>query len=311
MPDPEPLEPEETWEVVVVGAGPAGLSAALVLGRCGRRTLVCDSGEHRNAAAKAMRGYLGRDGTPPAEMLRIAQEEIGRYPSISMQRVTAVEAVRRDDGAFRVDLSDGRAVLASKLILATGVVDQLPSLEGLDAVWGRSAWRCPICDGWEHRDRPLAVYGNSEDAARFALEIRHWTADLVLCTDGPPEYPERWRQRLEGQGIVIRTDRIARLESDAGTLSAIHFAQGDRLPRSGLFLATPWRQRCDLAEALGCEMTEHDTARTGRHEASTVPGLYLAGDIAGGYQLAIVAAAQGATAAVAVNTELIRDGLRG
>ncbi|UPG71802.1 NAD(P)/FAD-dependent oxidoreductase [Roseomonas gilardii subsp. gilardii] len=311
MAHPGPTEPEAGWEVVVVGAGPAGLSAALILGRCGRRTLVCDSGEHRNAAAKAMRGYLGRDGTPPAEMLRIARGEIARYPSVSVQRATALQAVRQDDGTFRLDLSDGRTVLAAKLILATGVVDQLPALEGLEVVWGRSAWRCPICDGWEHRDRPLAVYGNSEDAVRFALEIRHWTPDLVLCTDGPPEYPERWRQRLEDQGIAVRTERIARLESEAGNLSAILFAQGDRLPRDGLFLATPWRQRCDLAEALGCEMTEHDTARTGRHEASTVPGLYLAGDIAGGYQLAIVAAAQGATAAVAVNTELIRDGLRG
>ncbi|CAM3729417.1 Thioredoxin reductase family protein [Roseomonas mucosa] len=310
MADPRRVETEAGWEVVVVGAGPAGLSAALILGRCDRRTLVCDSGQHRNAAAKAMRGYLGRDGTPPSEMLRIAQQEIARYPSVSVQQVTATKAVRQDDGAFRLELSDGRVVVAPKLILATGVVDQLPPLEGLDAVWGRSAWRCPICDGWEHRGRPLAVHGNSEDAVRFALEIRHWTPDLVLCTDGPPEYPDRWGKRLEGQGIAIRTDRIARLESEAGNLSAILFAQGDRLPREGLFLATPWRQRCDLAEALGCEMTEHDTARTGRHEASTVPGLYLAGDIAGGYQLAIVAAAQGATAAVAVNTELIRDGLR-
>src|SRR5581483_777393 len=175
----------EEFEVVVVGGGPAGLSTALLLGRMRRRTLVCDSGRYRNAAARAMHGYLTRDGASPAEFLRTARAEVARYGDVTLWRgeVTGAELVA---GGFAVERAGAPGVRARKLVLATGVVDELPAIAGARELYGRGVHHCPYCDGFELRDQPLAVYARDEErGVGLALLLTRWSADVALCTDGP------------------------------------------------------------------------------------------------------------------------------
>jgi thioredoxin reductase len=171
------------------------LSAALVLGRSRRRTLVLDAGEARNAPSSGVHGFFSRDGIPPETLLQIAREQLGTYPGVEMRSARAAGA-RGRDGDFEVILDDGSVVRTRKLLLATGVVDELPEKPGFEELWGRGVYHCPYCHGWEVRDRPLAVLNSSEGAAEHAALIRNWSRDLVLLTDGPAGLSAEGRRTL-------------------------------------------------------------------------------------------------------------------
>jgi thioredoxin reductase len=295
-------------DVVIVGAGPAGLSGALILGRCRRRVLVCDAGHPRNAASQALHGYLTRDGIRPAELLQIGREQLRSYTSVELIHAEVTAVTRTNDG-FEISIDNQRKVFARKLLLTTGVVDHLPDIEGLAALYGKSVFHCPYCDGWEHRDQPIAIYGRKDHGSGLALELTGWSNDLVLCTDGPAELSEAERGQLARHSIPVREERISRLEGNEGQLERIVFANGDALQRQAMFFNTGQDQHCDLAEKLGCEFTERGAVRTGEFEMTNVPGLYVAGDASRAVQLAIVAAAEGAEAAFAINKALIKEDL--
>lgn len=286
-------------DAVVAGAGAAGLSAALVLGRCRRRVLLVDGGEPRNARAQALHGYLTRDGTAPGELLRLGREELERYPSVTYQRSTVVDA-RRTASGFTIRCANGATTDCRALLLATGVVDQLPEIPGVPALYGRSVFHCPLCDGWEVRDRPLAVYGRGDDALALAIGLKAWSADVVWCTHGSPATPEQ-RQRLAPHAIDVRDEPIVRVDAAPGDSLRIAFAEGAALERRALFFKTGQQERSPLAAQLGCEFTAEGTVRTDKHEGAGIPGLYVAGDASHGDQLAIVAAAEGAVAASAIH----------
>jgi thioredoxin reductase len=298
------------WDVVIVGAGPAGLSAALVLGRCRRTVLVCDTGRPRNAASHALHGYLTRDGIPPLEFLDIARQELARYDTVQLRRVEVTDAVCHGDKRFDVTLGDGSVAHSRKLLLATGVIDKVPAIEGLRELYGRSVFHCPYCDGWEVRDQPLAIYGRGARGLGLSLELTGWSADLTLCTDGPSELAPDDLARLARNGISVRDGRIARLEGHAGILTHVVFENGDRLARRALFFTTGQVQRSDLSARLGCEINEKGTVRTGKYETTNLEGLYVAGDASRAVQWVIVAAAEGAEAAFAINTDLIAADLK-
>jgi thioredoxin reductase len=300
----------DSFDVVIVGAGPAGLSAALILGRCRRRVLVCDSGSPRNAASHALHGFLTRDGIEPAEFLRIGREQLRQYPTIKFQHVEVKDAQRVDSG-FTLTLDDSTGVSCDKLLLATGVIDRLPAVEGLLPLYGRSVFHCPYCDGWEMRDRPLAIYGAGKNGAGLALEMTLWSHDLVLCTDGPAEIPKDEMPRLQQNNIKIYDTPIRRLiGTDDGMLQQIEFTTGERLARDGMFFSTGNDQRSHLAERLGCTSNEDGVVDTGDYEITNVPGVYVAGDASRLVQLVIVAAAEGAKAAFAINQELLKRDLK-
>lgn len=296
------------YDVVIVGAGPAGLSAALILGRCRRRVLICDTGQPRNAASHSLHGFLTRDGIDPYELLRLGRTQLRPYPSIEFQHIEVTDALRTDTH-FELSLTDGSRVYARKLLLATGVVNELPPIKGIELFYGRSVFHCPYCDGWEVRDQPLAIYGKGAPGRQLALELTMWSRDLVLCTDGPAELDEQDVQRLSRHGIVVRDERIDRLEGKDGLLACIVFANGEELPRRALFFAVHEHQRSDLPARLGTAFTRRGSVRTDEDERTTVPGLYVAGDAARRVQLAIVAAAEGAEAAFAINTALLKEDL--
>ena len=298
----------DSYDVVIVGAGPAGLSAALILGRCRRRVLICDSGSPRNAASHALHGFITRDGIPPLEFLKIAREQLQPYPSIEFRQTEVLDAKRTDSG-FNLTLQTSTPVFCTKLLLATGVVDRLPEIEGLGPLYGRSVFHCPYCDGWEMRDRKIAIYGKGKNGAGLALELTLWSSDLVLCSDGPAEIPGDELRRLQQHRIEIQETPIRRLVGSDGLLHHIEFTTGESLERDALFFSTGNDQRSDLPQKLGCKFTEDGAVETGDYEITNVPGVYVAGDASRLVQLVIVAAAEGAKAAFAINQELLKADL--
>ena len=289
------------YDAVIVGGGPAGLSAALILGRCRRRVLLCDTGRPRNAASRSLHGFLTRDGIPPRELRRIARRELRPYGvKVVTQEVTGA---RRTRGGFTVSLAGGKRIPTRTLLFATGVVDRVPEVEGLRRLYGVSVFHCPYCDGWEVRDRPLAVYGRGKSGAGLSLSLRTWSADVTLLTDGPARLSASLSKMLRARGIRVVARRIARLDGRRRGLDVV-FARGDRAGFGALFFSTGQDHGCDLPRRLGCRFTKKGAILTDRYERTGVPRLYVAGDASRDVQLAIVAAAEGAKAAFAINRDL-------
>ena len=296
------------YDVVIVGGGPAGLSAALILGRSRRKVLVCDNGHPRNEASHAMHGYLTRDGIPPSEFLQIARDQLAPYDTVEMRDVTVISAACVD-GRFVTRLATGEDVHSRKLLIATGVRDNVPAIDGIDALYGQSVFHCPYCDGWEVRDQPIAIYGRGERGYGLSLELTAWSRDLVLLTDGPCELDDTQRGRLTQLRIPVREERLERLEGTDGILRRIVFAGGDSLERRAMFFTTGQHQQSALAVGLGCEFNDKGTVRTGRYESTHLAGLFVCGDASRAVQWVIVAASEGAEAAFAINTDLIKEDL--
>jgi thioredoxin reductase len=307
--------PEATpRDVLIVGGGPAGLSAALVLGRARRRVLLVDSGTPRNAVSRGVHGFLGHDGILPHELRRIGREQLQPLPGVELREGQVADAWREPDGSFCARLADGSRLSARKLLLANGLQEELPRLPGIEPLWGRAIFDCPYCDGFELCDRPLGVLGRGKPAAALALELTVWSRDLALLTNGPAELDPRMRNRLARHGVVLREERVARLEEGSEAMPVlVRFDGGEAPPlaRAGLFLPPNARRgQPDLAARLGCAPEGRGPVRTGRQEATGVPGLYVAGDASRRLQFAVVAAAEGAMAGFAINTELLREDLR-
>lgn len=298
------------YDVVIVGGGSAGLSAALMLGRCRRSVLVCDTGKPRNRASFAMHGYLTRDGTPPAEFLALARKELQQYLTVELRDVEVRAAECRPDGRFHVTLAGGERVTSRKLLVATGVTDNIPSIPGIDDLYGRSVFHCPYCDAWEVSDEPLAIYGRGAKGLGLSLTLTAWSRDLVLCTDGPSELDADDTDRLARNGIALREDRIEGLEGDGGILTHVVLAGGEKLPRRAMFFTTGQSQQSPLALSLGCELNDKGTVRTGKYESTHLPGLFVCGDASRAVQWVIVAASEGAEAAFAINSDLLKEDLR-
>jgi len=293
------------YDVIIVGGGPAGLSAALMLGRCRRRVLVVDHGKPRNAPAHNMHGYLTRDGINPIQFLRTGRDELKLY-GVEFRNAEVVEAKRRARH-FDLQLHDGAIFRARKVLLATGVRDQLPRLEGLAEFYGISVHHCPYCDGWEWRDRALAAYGDGKAALGLALSLRTWTSDVIVCTDGKTRSLRPFRGALRRHRIKHFPQRIQRLEGKNGRLGRIVFSDGTSVARDALFFNTGQRQKSALAEKLGCEFDRKGGVKVDHRERTCVPGLFLAGDATRDVQFVVCAAAEGAIAATAINKEFQQE----
>lgn len=294
-------------DVVVVGGGPAGLSAALMLGRCRRSVLVLDLGQPRNRRSHALHGYLTRDGIPPAEFTKIGRSELQQY-GVEQRAIGVIGATFENDH-FRVQLADGSAEDARYLLIATGVIDDLPAIPGFDECYGRSIFHCPYCDGWERRDRPLVAFGRGADVAGLALGLLTWSRDVIACSNGG-RFERKLRERLDRNGVRVRTERIARLEHTDGSLARIVFEHGESEDREALFFTTGQHPQSSLAIALGCEVNPRGTVNTGSVSDTNVPRLFVAGDASRDAQFVVVAAAEGVKAACAINKALQQEELK-
>ncbi|SDY18343.1 NAD(P)/FAD-dependent oxidoreductase [Hymenobacter psychrophilus] len=298
-------------DVAIIGAGSAGLSAALVLGRCLRRVLVLDGGPPRNAPSPAVQAFFTRDGTPPAKLLNLGRAELEAYDSVEIKEAKVVGLVRCGKH-FELTLEGptGRRSTrtARKVLLATGVEDELPPLPGMRELWGQGVLHCPYCHGWEHRDQALAVYGRAKLVTGLALLVSRWSPDVVVCVEDPASLSQHARRRLRRQGIVVRDEPLVGLEGTAGgELRHLVFESGERLARTALFIHPHQHQRSPLAEEMGCRLSAKGAIRVNKQHQTSVPGLYAAGDNTPGTQQALLAAAEGSGAAICINETLTRE----
>ncbi|MEO5617472.1 MAG: NAD(P)/FAD-dependent oxidoreductase [Candidatus Eisenbacteria bacterium] len=292
------------FDVVIVGGGPAGLNAALVLGRSLRRVLLCDAGRPRNRFSHELHGFLSRDGIPPAELLRIGRDQLRRYHTIESCNAEVTHAVQQHDG-FEVTLAGGTAVRCRKLLIATGVVDCLPAIRGFEEIYGTSAFHCPYCDGWEFREQSVAIYGPGRNGFGLALELTGWSSCVTLCSDGPSELRAGERAQLVRLSIALREERVDAFQARQGMIERVTFHSGPAVECGALFFNVDELQASPLARLLGCAVTEAGAIDGREDQATTTPGLYVAGDAGRGSQLAIIAAAEGARAAIAINSALL------
>jgi thioredoxin reductase len=294
----------EEVDAVIVGGGPAGLSAALVLGRCRRRVVLFDDGRYRNASSHALHGFLTRDGVDPAELRRLGRAELARYPSVALRTTTVVDA-SRDGDRFLLRAADGECLRARSVLLATGLVDAPPPFTCAADLWGSVVFQCPYCDGWEQRDRPLAVYARADDdGAKYAIEVSQWSRDILFCCGGEPRLSDEQCARLQRRGIAVEPRELDRIERHGGGIRLI-FTEGPPIDRAAIFFHLGLRPRGDLALRLGCELDERGGVKVTRYEATCVPRLYVAGDASRDVLQAVVASGEGAAAAVMMNLALI------
>ena len=262
------------WDVIIVGAGPAGLSAALILARGAPRVLLCDTGTPRSWAAKQMHGFLTREGISPSEFRELAHCELKQFPNLEYRSREVTGARRRRDGSIAVRMGRQSAT-CRKLLIATGVFDQLPELEGIDALFGTSVFQCPYRDAsGSARREPVAVYGKHRRGLEIARALTAWTGDILLCSDGRSRLGSEHRAALERNGIELVEEPVARLEGRDGRLQRIVFRSGRQEARAALFFDTPCSAQSSLAEAIGCRFTHKGGVRCGQHEATSVPGRF-------------------------------------
>src|SRR5215213_9950142 len=291
-----------TWDCIIVGAGPAGLNAALVLGRARRRVVVLDNAQPRNYATHEMHGGLGHDGLDPADLRARGRAELAGYG------VEVVSAEVHDaevlDGVVCLSSARGADVTRT-VLLATGMLDDVPDIPGFAGVWGRSAHTCPYCDGFEHRDERLAVLASGGRGEHLAILLRQWSRHVVLLSNGPHDLAADPLARVRAVGITIIQTPVVGLDGDdGGRLRRVRFEDGETLDRDALFFYVGWRLRNDVARRLGCELRDDGSIAVDSQQATTVDRVYAAGNCDDPRALVPAAAGSGATAAVAINARV-------
>jgi thioredoxin reductase len=294
-----------------VGAGAAGLSAALVLGRARRRTLVVDAGDQSNRPAHGIGGLLGHDGRPPADFYASGRDELAEYPAVQLRSGEVVRG-ERDGAAFVLELADGSRETACRVLLATGMEYRFPTLPGITERWGRSVFHCPFCHGWEVRDQMLGVLDRGTPAVRRALLLRVWSDDVTLLCDGASELEEEDAERLSAGGVTVDERRVDGLRGADDSLTSVVFDDGDERRCDALLVPVRLHQRSALAEQLGANLADPgpvvaDAVEVDEKFQTSMPGLFAAGDLSGQMPSVANSVAAGSTAAAMIVHELVNE----
>jgi thioredoxin reductase len=293
-------------DVIIVGGGPAGLNAAVVLGRCRRRVLVFDTGQYRNRYSHGMHNYLTRDDILPSDFISISQKEIDKY-GVQLLRTKVVHALKNSEGIFVVRDENGSLYYSKKMLIATGLTDNLPEKEGFKEFYGQSVFHCPYCDGWEVRDKKIGVYAKEKDGVELALALTAWSSDVTLYTDGTKKIKPEQKEQLEANEISFNTSKIKKLLGANGQLEKIIFKNDEERSCDALFFVNGYTQQCNLAETFNCNMSKKGVILTNKYQQTNTPGLYVAGDADKDMHFVVVAAAEGAKAGAIINKELQKE----
>ena len=297
----------------MVGGGAAGLSGALTLGRARRSVLVVDAGEPRNAPASGVHGFLTRDGTAPAALLEAGREEVRGYGARVLDgRVASAESV---DGGFTVTLEDGRRVGARRLLVTTGLVDELPDVPGVRERWGRDVLHCPYCHGWEVRDQPIGILASGPMAVHQALLFRQLTADLTLFLHTAPQPTDEEAEQLAALGITVVEGEVASLEVHEDRLTGVRLQDGEVVPRDAVVVSPRLAARAGILADLGLETTElpHGLGEYVESDATgltAVPGVWVAGNVTNPTAQVLASASAGAMAGAVINADLVAEDTR-
>lgn len=294
---------QQLLDAAIIGGGPAGLSAALILGRARKQVAVIDEGRPRNAVTRETHGFLTRDGISPGEFRRIAKEQMSGYPSVNLMEDTVV-SIAGADGHFQLETAQGKIFASRKLLFAVGMKDRPLDIPGLAEVYGKSAFVCPYCDGWELRDEPLVIINKGAELMHFAPLISGWTKRFVVCTNGPDELTDAEREELRSHQVPVFVSPIRSIDSNNGMVRQVVLEDGTTLPCTGIFFKPELITGSDLPRAIGCRVSETGTVMADDLGKTNVPGVYSAGDAASQRYQAIAAASMGAFAAAALNNEL-------
>lgn len=295
----------ELYDCIIIGGGPAGLNAAIVLGRCRRKVLVFDTLKYRNRFSHGMHNYLTRDDILPGDFLSICHRELEKY-SVQKLNHKITSAKKNKDNVFEVRDDNQNIYHSKKLLVATGLTDTLPEIEGFSEFYGHSVFHCPYCDGWEVRDKILGVYAFNKDGWELALALKGWSDHVILFAGGRKIKPEHEAQLLAND-IVINRQNIFKLKGSGKQLQKIVFKNGEETDCDALFFVNGYNQQCNLAEAFGCEISKKGVVVTNNVQQTNIDGLYVAGDASKDMHFVVVAAAEGAKAAVTINKELLKE----
>lgn len=292
-------------DVLVVGGGPAGLAASLWAARYRRRVLLLDKGETRNRWVEASHGYLGSDGIRPSELIRAARADLKRYPGVSVVEGCEVVSARTSEGGFVLALADGSEVAGLRIVIATGVRDVFPEIEGFFDHYGVDVFHCPTCDGYEAADKDVVVFGWDEHVVGFALSLLDWARSVTVVTDGRSfDGDDAHRAALEHHPIRLVEDEATGFLGERGHLRGIELASAGHVPCSLAFFSIAHEPVNDLAVQLGCDISPEGCILVDESARTTVAGVYAAGDLTPGIQLIQVAAAKGAIAGVSAAESL-------
>jgi len=299
----------QIFDVAIIGGGPAGLNAALLLGRARKNVALVDEGRPRNAVTREIHGFLTRDGMMPSEFRRIAKEEIGAYPSVSFFTETAV-SITGADCRFEIETTEGQQLLAKKVLFAVGMKDRPLDILGLTEVYGKSAFVCPYCDGWELRDQPLVIITKGAELMHFAPLISGWTKDFTVCTNGPDELTDIEREEIRKSQVSLFESPIRQIDSVDGMVRQVALEDGTTIACRGIFFKPVLVTGSDLPRTIGCQMTETGAVVVDEFGKTNIPGIYSAGDVASPLHQAIAAASMGAFIAAVINNELNAEAWR-
>lgn len=296
----------ELLDVIIVGGGPAGLNAAVVLGRCRRKVIVFDTGNQRNKASHGMHNYLTRDDILPEDFLQACYPEIQKY-GVRMVHKKVVKARKNEDNIFLLCDEDNNSYYSKKLLIATGLKDKVPEIKGFREMYGKSIHHCPYCDGWEARDKKIGVYARNKEGFELALSLKAWSTEVTLYTDGKNKVTPPQLEQLQANDIEVVKDAITEVAGSNGMIERIIFKNGEEKACTALFFVNGYEQQCDLVETFDCRISKKGVVVTNRLQQTSTEGLYVAGDADVDVQFVVVAAAEGAKAGVIINKELQKE----
>jgi thioredoxin reductase len=298
---------QTTYDAIIIGGGPAGLTCAIFLARYRRRVFVADSGQPRNAASRGIHGFIGHHSIAPSELLARGRQEARDFGAEICE--CSVQRVEKVGDVFEATTTAG-TYTARRIVLAYGVRDELPDIPNVRDYYGVSLFHCPDCDAYECSDKHIGIIGSGKSVAGLALKLLQWSCDLTIFTHGRPrDFDQELTSKLLAEQINVKDERILALEGTEGHVKAIVLETGERVPVDALFFNVGCTRQCVLAEDMGCDVTsETPNVIVDEYKQTTIEGVYAIGDLVAGSQLVITASADGAIAAIAINKSLLPPG---